>query len=165
MADERMPYQIIADLASSFAKLSDPEVLAKLEAVPPLADEDDPCWDDEYWAKVAFPFIALWRVAAQRKLFPAVTMILDRACFGDPGETMRNICHAIEGIVKPDWASLTTSCVAALASPRRGTRMWAAHELIRLRDPDAISALQRAAKDEEPEVRDLAIMALDNTTE
>jgi HEAT repeat protein len=159
-----MPYQIIDDLAAAHAKLSDAEVLDELAAVPPLADEADPCWnDDGYWHRVAYTYLALWNVAAKRKLRAAVPLIFDRACFGDPGEVMRNLCHAIEAIVKPDWSALTAPCVAALASPRPGTRLWAAHELGRLRDPSAIPALERAAQDAVPEVREWAASALERT--
>jgi HEAT repeat protein len=76
---------------------------------------------------------------------------------------MRNICHALEAIVKPDWAALTKPCVEALASPRAGTRLWAAFELMRLRDPAAIPALERATRDEVPEVREQAVAALEQT--
>jgi HEAT repeat protein len=164
MSDVRMPYQIIDDLAAAHAKLSDAEVLDELAAVPPLADEADPCWnDDGYWHRVAYTYLALWNVAAKRKLRAAVPLIFDRACFGDPGEVMRNLCHAVEAIVKPDWSALTAPCVAALASPRPGTRLWAAHELGRLRDPSAIPALERAAQDAVPEVREWAASALERT--
>nr|WP_196482214.1 hypothetical protein [Burkholderia vietnamiensis] len=51
-----MPYQIIDDLAATLAKLSDAEVLDKLVAVPPLADEAGPCWNDkEYWRPGRLP--------------------------------------------------------------------------------------------------------------
>lgn len=161
MPDERMPYQIIDDLAAARADLSDIDVLAELAAIPPLADEDDPCWnDDRYWNRVAYPYLSLWNVAAERQLRAAVSLILDRACFGDPGEIMRNLCHAVEAIFTPDWSALTTSCVAALASHRPGTRLWAAHELGRLRDPAAIPALEKASQDTVPEVRKWAASAL-----
>jgi HEAT repeat protein len=164
MADGRMPYQIIDDLAAARARLSDAQVLAELAAIPPLADEDDPCWsDDGYWHRVAYPYLALWNVAAARQLRAAVPLILDRACSGDPGEIMRNLCHAVEAIVTPDWSALTDACVAALASCRTGTRLWAAHELGRLRDPAAIPALERAALDAVPEVREWAASALERT--
>ncbi len=164
MADERTPYQIIDDLTTARARLSDDEVLAELTAIPPLADESDPCWDDDgYWHLVAFPYLALWNVAAERQLRAAVPLILDRACFGDPGEIMRNLCHALEAIVKPHWPELTAPCIAALRSPRPGTRMWAAHELGRLRERAAIPALERAAQDEVPQVREWAASALERT--
>jgi HEAT repeat protein len=162
MVDERMPYQIIDDLAAARTGLSDTEVLAELAAIPPLADESDACWDDEgYWHQVAYPYLALWNVAARRQLRAAIPLILARASFGDPGEIMRNLCHAVEAIVKPDWAALTAECVAALASARPGTRLWAASELGRLRDPAAIPALERAAQDPVQEVREEAASALE----
>jgi hypothetical protein len=38
----------------------DAEALAEVAAVPPLADETDPCWnDDGYWQRVAYPYFAL----------------------------------------------------------------------------------------------------------
>lgn len=164
MATRKKPYQIIQDMTAKFDRLTDAEILAKLSAIPPLAEEDDPCWaDDGYWRRVAYPYLALWNVTAARKLRPAVPLILDRACFGDPGEIMRNLCHAVEAIVKPEWSALLAPCLAALKSPRAGTRLWAAHELGRLRDPRAIPALEVAANDDVPWFREWAVSALDAT--
>jgi hypothetical protein len=164
MADERMPYQIIDDMTAARKRLSDRKVLAELTAVPPLADEGDSCWDsEEYWHKVAYPYLALWNIAAERRLRTAIPLMLERACFGDPGEIMRNLCHALEAIVEPNWSELTGPCVAALKSSRAGTRLWAAHELQRLRDPSAIPALEEAARDEVQEVRESAQAALEST--
>lgn len=162
MADNRKPYQIIQDLALAYSKLSDAGVIEALASIPSLADERDPRWQaTEYWNAVAYPYIALWEVAAARQLRAAIPLILDRACFGDPGEIMRNICHALEAIVKPDWNALVHPCIEALASPRAGTRLWAAFELMRLRDPSAIPALEQAIRDEVPEVRERAVAALE----
>lgn len=164
MTDPRMPYQIINDMVTARASLTDAEVLAELASVPPLADENDPCWqDDAYWHHVAYPYLALWDVAAERRLQDAIPLILDRACFGDPGEIMRNLCHAVEAIVEPAWSTLAPLCIAALRSPRPGTRLWAAHELGRLRDPAAIPALEHATNDEVPWVRKWATSALART--
>lgn len=154
MADERMPYQIIDDMTEARRSLSDKKVLAELSAIPPLADEDDPCWDkDDYLHKVAYPYLALWNIVGERQLRAAIPLILDRACFGDPGEIMRDICHTLEGIVHPKYSELTAPCVAALKSPRPGTRMWAVYQLHRLRDPAALPALKAAEHDEVREVR------------
>ena len=103
MADERMPYQIIDDMTAARQRLSDKKVLDELAAIPPLADEDDLCWgNDEYWHLVVYPYLALWNIASERRLQAAIPLMLDRACFGDPGEIMRNLCHALEAIVNPD---------------------------------------------------------------
>lgn len=164
--DGRMPHQVIDDLTADRVRLSDAEVLAELAAIPPLADEGDPCWDDiAYWHRVAYPYLALWNVAGRRRLKAAGPLIFDRACFGDPGEIMRNLCHAVEAIYNPDWSALTRVCVSAISSPRPGTRLWAAHELGRLRDPAAIPALERAVQDELVAVREAISSALEQTRE
>jgi hypothetical protein len=164
MADDRMPHQIIDDMTAARERLCDADVLEELRAIPPLADESDPCWAiDDYWQKVAYPYLALWNIAAQRRLRLAIPLILGRACFGDPGEIMRNLCHALEAIAKPNWSELTQPCVAALSSPWAGTRLWAAHELQRLRDPVAIPALEQAAKDQVAWVREWIDAALQST--
>jgi HEAT repeat protein len=90
-------------------------------------------------------------------------LILDRACFGDPGEIMRNLCHAVEAIVNPEWSKLIEPCVAALKSSRPGTRLWAAHVLQRLRDPSALPALQAAAQDKIKAVRERVEAAIKST--
>jgi hypothetical protein len=164
MADERMPYQIIDDLAATWDHLGDEDVLAKLAAIPPLADEDDDCWEkDDYWQTVAYPYLVLWKLATMRRMRAAIPLMLERACFGDPGEIMRNLCHALEAIVEPNWSELTTYCVAALESPRAGTRLWAAHELRRLRDPASLSALGRLLHDPVEWVRKWAQTAYERT--
>jgi len=164
MADERMPYQIIDDMATARKHLSDQEVLAELAAVPPLANEDDACWaNDRYWREVAYPYLSLWNNAAERRLESAIPLMLDRACFGDPGEIMRNLCHALEAIVNPEWSKLTEPCVAALTSARPGTRLWAAHELGRLRDPSALPALEAAERDTVKWVREWVEAAIKST--
>lgn len=162
VTDERMPNQIIDDMAAARAMQTDAQVLAELVAIPPLADEADPCWHDhEYWHQVVYPYLALWNLAAERRLRDAIPLILDRACIGDPGEIMRNLCHKVEAIVKPDWSALTTVCIAALSSSRPGTRYWAAFELGRLRDPTVLPALERSAQDAVLAVREKASNALE----
>lgn len=161
MTDSRKPFQIIADLAENYGRLTDDGVLAALAAIPPLVDESDPSWREmAYWHQVAYPYVALWDVVAERRLRAAIPMILDRACFGDPGEIMRGVRHTLEAIVNPDWDALVGPCVAALSSPRAGTRMWAADVLGPLCDPAAAEALERATRDPVAEVRKNASRAL-----
>lgn len=163
MAKEKMPYEIIDELAIKYDKLSDAEVLDKLRAIPPIPDEDDAAWNQSLWDNAVYPYLALWQVVAVRRMRDAIPLILDRACFGDPGETMRNMCHALEAIVNPNWSELTPPCIAALKSQRAGTRLWAARQLGRLRDADALPALESAAADPEPRVREWVQAALEHT--
>jgi HEAT repeat protein len=162
MTEERKPYQIIDEMTTARSHLSDSEVLAELAAISPLADEDDPCWDTEkYWHQVANPYLALGNIAAERRLKAAIPLMLERACYGDPGEIMRNLCHVLEGIVEPNYGELSEPCLTAARSPRAGTRLWAIFQLKRLREPLAIPILEQASEDPAEEVRSAAKGALE----
>jgi hypothetical protein len=144
-----MPYQIIDDLVAARANRSDAEVLRELADLAPLADEGDPSLD---WLQV-YLYLALAGIAAQRKLHPAIKLLLDRASYGDPGETMRGLRHFLEEIVNPDWSKLFELCADAATSPRRGTRMWALSQLAVLRDKRAKPIFEAALSDEAGYVR------------
>ena len=142
---EPMPYQVIAALAERYAALSDAELLAGLSSLAPLADESDSCWDERgYWNAVAYPYLAFADVAARRRLVPAIPLLLERACFGDPGEIMRGLRHSLEAIVNPDWSTLATFCIEAASSARQGTQLWALDQLAILDDPRAEPVFRRA---------------------
>ena len=53
--------------------------------------------------------------------------------------------------------------LSVLAFVHTSTRLWAAHELQRLRDPAAIPALEEAAQDGVAEVRERVQAALEST--
>lgn len=147
MTDEPMPHEIIADLAAARESHSDSEVLAELAALPPLADEDDPCWEqDDYWRRVAYPYLALANIAAARRLRSAIPLLLDRACYGDPGEIMRGLRHNLEAIVATNWSELADACLEAARSTRLGTRLWAIDELTVLEDPRARPIFEEALR-------------------
>lgn len=156
------PAQIIAGLAERYRSSSDPQLVAALAALPALRDEDDPAWDDEvYWAGVAYPYLALADVAAERRLWPAVRLLLDRACFGDPGEIMRGLRHSLEAIANPDWAALAEACIAAIATGRPGTVLWAADELAILDDPRAFPVFEKLRHSEHARIREVAALGLE----
>jgi hypothetical protein len=144
----------IRELAAQRTARSDTEILAEIEALAPLADEADAAWDDErYWRDVAYLYVALSDVAAERKLRPAVRLLLERACNGDPGEMMRGMRHAFEGIFNPDWAALGDVCMELAGSKRAGTRMWAMDQLMILNDPRARPVFEQALGDNVESVR------------
>ena len=146
--------QHVDNLMDALADTPDDHLLARLTETEPLPDEDDPRWDDlQFWIDVANPFEALTRVACSRKLLSAVPLILERMCFGDPGETMRPVCHGFEHIVNPDWNKLFPLYAKATESSRRGTRMWALFCLARLRSEDARRIFDRCLTDEDDNVR------------
>lgn len=162
MGETRKPTQIIKDLVTTWEGKPDQEVLAALRALPPLSDEDDPCWRDQgYWMAVAYPYLALADVVAVRRLRPAIELLLERACFGDPGEIMRGLRHNLEAIVDPEWNVLADLCLAAARSTRRGTRLWAIDELVVLDDPRAAPVFEEAARDESEAVRSLGEIGLE----
>lgn len=159
--DEKKPHEIIRELAAERAKWSDDEVLAEVKGIPPLADEDDPAWDDDtYWSDFACRYVALSHVAADRKLRPAVRLLLERACNGDPGEMMRGLRHSSEATFAPDWGALADVCMELCASQRQGTRVWATHQLMILDDPRAKPVFERALKDDNEDVRRSAAAGL-----
>jgi len=153
---------VIAALVTEFDRDSDEELLSRLRALPPLADEKDKCWlSDSYWSEVANPYVALADLAASRKLRPAIPLLLERASYGDPGEIMRGLRHALEAIVSPDWAALADLCIAAADSARPGTKLWAIDQLVVLEDRRAVRILKASLQSEYEDIRDAAAMALD----
>jgi hypothetical protein len=46
MSDAPRPHRIIDELVARRRELPYADILAELAAVSPLADENDPCWDD-----------------------------------------------------------------------------------------------------------------------
>jgi hypothetical protein len=162
VADERMPYVIIANLAKARETHSDEEILAELSALPPLADEGDTRWgSDDYWHQTVYRYLALADIAAARRLRPAIKLLLERACYGDPGEIMRGLRHGLEAIANPNWAELADICLEAARSPRLGTRLWALDELSVLEDPRAKPIFEEALQAAPLEIRRLAGIGLE----
>ncbi len=153
MADERMPYQIIADSASARESASDADILGELSALSPLPDEGDPAWDRDATWQEGYRFVALADVAAARRLKPAIRLLLDRACYGDPGEMFRGLRHSMEAIVNPHWSELADICLEAARSPRLGTRLWAIDQLTILEDERARPIFEECARSDPDEIK------------
>ncbi len=135
--------------------LSDDDLLEQLTDLEPLPDETDPRWDEEgssVWDR-AGEFLAFADEVASRRISRGVRLLLDKACFGDPYETMRGLRHSLEGAVGGHWSDLTVICVGAAGSDRPGTRLWAVNELAILRDPAATQQLGLSLTDQEPLIR------------
>jgi hypothetical protein len=140
---------------------TDTELLAELTTLDPLVDEYEPEWDtDAYW-EVANRYLALAKLCSDRKLRPAVKLLLERACYGDPNAIMRGLRHYLEAIANPDWSFLADVCLETARSPRLGTRYWAIHELAILDDPRAKPILEQAIIDGPDDIRDRAQAGLD----
>ena len=90
--------------------------------------------------------------------------LLDRACYGDPGEIMRGLRHTLEAIMDPDWTALADICMDAARSERPGTMLWAVAQLLVLDDERARPLLQKLQTSEREEIRwraEAAIQRLD----
>ena len=152
---------MVSPYRSRLAALADQELLDSLSSLQALPDESDPRWDEEnstVW-DLTGELLAHADEVAARRLARGVALLLEKACFGDPGETMRGLRHSFESAVDADWAALAAICTEALASARPGTRLWAVNELAILRDPNSIDALALALGDDEPAVRGEACLA------
>ena len=161
MADDESPADSIARAAAAQRPLSDDEFLARLQSLPTLADEDDPAWDsNEYWQRVAYPYLAFADVAAERKLRRAVRPLLERACYGDPGEIMRGLRHPLEAIFNPNWAGLADEYLAVARSDRPGTRMWAIAGLAVVDDPRAAPTFEASLREDPPDISGYAKIGL-----
>ena len=144
-------------LLQELSKLNDLQIIAELEGVPPLADEDDPVWDQEnYWHTTAELYLALSDICAKRRLEPAIRLLLQRACYGDPGEIMRGLRHRLEAIVAPNWDRLADICLDLAESSRLGTRLWAIYQLSTLDDARARLVFERAIETEQSMISDAA---------
>jgi hypothetical protein len=152
--DDEQPAKIIERLAAAYDAAPDDQVLASIAALAPLADESNSRWQtDEYWRTVAYPFLALADVAAKRRLRAAVRLLLERACYGDPGEIMRGLRHTFEAIYNPDWTSLADEYLPLARAERLGTRLWAIDSLIVIDDPRAVPVFEASVRDDPEEIR------------
>lgn len=159
------PAQAIERVKDDFRSRSDADLLRELEALPILPAEDSDTWEaDSPWWQTAQRFTALADLAAERRLRPAIPLLLGRSWYGDPGEMMRGLRHALEAIVAPDYDALTPFCVEAAASAQPGARLWAVDELGVLRDRQGLAALLAALGDSAPEVRRTACRSLSMLT-
>lgn len=164
--EEHKEYLLRCDLHTrELGRLSDAQLIAKLQAFPPLPDEDDPNWAErDYWLSTASVYVALSEVCAGRRLRPSISLLLDRACYGDPGEIMRRLRHSLEAIVVPDWTYLADICLERARSPRKGTRLWAIDQLIVLDDPRARSVFENEIAAGVPLISEVAAIGLQRLT-
>jgi HEAT repeat protein len=154
------PAREIEEYSAAYRRLPDAEFLATVDALPALPDGTSREWDrDEPW-RLAYRYLALTDVAAERRLRAAVVPLLERACYGDPGEMMRGLRHAFEDIAKPDWAFLAEAYSTAARSARPGARLWSVEGLGVLSDPGTLPVVAAALADPAWEVRRAACRAM-----
>jgi hypothetical protein len=155
------PAQAIERVKADFRSRSDADLLRELKSLPILPAEDSDAWEaGSQWWQTAERFTALADLAAERQLRTAIPLLLARACYGDPGEMMRGLRHALEAIVAPDYDALTPFCIEAGGSPEPGARLCAVDELGVLRDRRGLAALLAALHDSAAEVRRAACRSI-----
>ncbi len=161
--DERRPGDIIRELTQEREDWSDDQILAELAGLPILPDEylylerdwygpDNPAWDDPQVEYQLYVYLALSDHIAKRKLRKGVPLLLERASYGDMGETMRGLHHSLSHVYDPDWAALADVCIEAATYPQPGARLWAIDLLGRLNyhklsDVHGLSSLLEALYD------------------
>jgi HEAT repeat protein len=154
------PSQMIQQMVIQRLVWPNEYILAELTAMPVLPDAGDVLWNDEKTWEQAYLFVALADVAAYKRLRPAIPLLFERACYGDPGEMMRGLRHSLEAIVEENWQLLGLECQRAAKSPQKGARLWAIAELGVLREKRSLQTVIEALDDEAGLVRVRACSSL-----
>lgn len=160
--DPRAPADGIANHRKAIQALSDDELVARLEELDPLPDDDDndPAWlNDATWDRAEFLLAAAGAIG-ERRLARAITPLFQCAALGDGYEMMQGLRHGPERAVSPDWQMLTAIMRPLTRDRRAGCRRWAVRELGILRDVQALDDLLSTLGDAEPLVRSEAITSL-----
>lgn len=168
--DEKPVWQIIQEQIEFRADHTNEAILEELKALPVLPDEYywfgkrdslHPAWNDPNVGSDLTTYLVLAKIVGRRKLRAGVPLLLERASYGDFGETMRGLRHSLEAAYEPDWDALTDICIQFARSPNRGARLWAVDELGILRDARSLSVLFEALRDSATLVRREAINSLE----
>lgn len=123
-------------------------------------------WDDPQVEHQLYLYLALGDHIANRKLRKGVPLLLERASYGDMGETMRGLHHSLSHAYDPDWVALADVCIQAAKYPQPGARLWSIDLLGRLNsrklsDVRGLSSLLQALYDPAKLVRFHACYALE----
>jgi hypothetical protein len=157
MADDSlMPGQIIRNLIREREDWTDEQILEELRSLPVLPDENyysNAEQDDEFWRmeQALKIYLAILSLAEIRHLVKAIPLLLERASYGDIGETMRGLPNALFRIANSsgsDRESLRLFTVAALQSSNPGARLWAIPTLYDSKNPTGVNLLIAALNDQ-----------------
>jgi len=140
--------------------LSDPALLALLDSIEPLPDEDDRAWDAPGTFDRAELLLAIAEEVGDRRLVEAIAPLYERVALGDVYESMPTIRHGPERAIERDWERLTAIMRPLARHERAGTRQWSVRELGLLRDPSGLPELIAALVDPEELVRYQACSSL-----
>jgi len=142
----RKPAEIIQNLYNQRISWSDEAVVSELVSLPALPDELEleslPNGDEAL--NNLYLYLALTSLVGTRRLKQGVRFLLERASFGDFGETMRGMHHTFEHVFEDDDSELAELCLELGKHHRAGTRLWAMNQLVRLQDTRVIPLLLEA---------------------
>jgi hypothetical protein len=144
-----MPWQIIQNLVREREDWSNEQILEELRSLPVLPDENyyyNAQQDDEYrrMDQALDTYLAILGLAGIRHLVEAIPLLLERASYGDYGETMRGLPNALFRIADIGGSAeerLHPFAIAALQSSNPGARQWAITTLYYANDPAVIDLL------------------------
>ena len=167
--NEKPFYIIIEEQIEVLSAKTDEDILTDLKDLSVLPDEyiwhgkkglDNPIWEESETEMLLVRYLAMANIIATRKLRAGVPLLLERASYGDMGETMRGLRHALEATFEPDWEALNDVCMQAASSKNRGARLWAVSELGILRDSRSLDLLFEMLHDPAELVRHQVISSL-----
>lgn len=161
------PGELIQKLRAERAGRTDAEILAELRMMAPLPPESDAGWTKDWkksplWQQACL-FVALADELYERQVKSGLTLLLERASCGDPGELFRMLPKYLCHIAELDWEHLLGICMFSLRSTHAGARLWATETIGFLRHEygDRVRTLGRAAietlvQDPEERIRNAA---------
>lgn len=161
---EKRPAELIREQYDLRANWSDEAILADSQALPVLADEydeqsgkprDDSHWGDPEIYGQLTRYLALVDIVSERKLRAAVPLLMERASYGDMGESMRNVWGALASVYD-DEATWDDLCFQMAESPYRGVRLWMMLIIGCTEDDRSLPALIKGLRDPARRVREWA---------
>lgn len=153
MTQDERPNEFIERLKAERQNRTNEQILDELSSLPVLPDEEEyetaseesiDQMEHHLWV-----YLALLRIARDRHLKESVPLFLERASFGDMGETMRGLPDILYHVAMDEEYFRREVMQAAESSLHRGARMWAIDALRGNTQPDVIDLLVRLLHDSE----------------
>lgn len=140
--------------------------MAEIQALPVLPDEfnkqsdiplDDLHWSEPETDRLLDRYLALVAIVRDRKLRAGVPLLMERASYGDMGESMRRVWGSLSSVFDSDRATWNDLCFRMVQSPHRGVRLWMIQEISCIADERSLSVIINGLHDPAPMIREWAI--------
>jgi hypothetical protein len=96
-------------------------------------------------------------IVQDRKMRPGVPLLMERASYGDMGETMRGVWGALRSVFDSHDTTWNDLCFQMAQSPHRGVRLWMMQEISCIANERSLAALINGLRDPAPLVREWAV--------